>query len=103
MVAPPKPWRRTDPRKSVGRLVGGLSQDGILRSSNAITRLRRMSPDAAEAVELCRDTIGRLCTIHGHLDDPILTLLGEELAFVCPQCSSPEVFAAWQAEPIEPP
>lgn len=98
MVAPPsRPWRRTDPRKLVGAFVDDAP--GMLRSSNAITRLRQTNPDAADLIELMREKVGRNCPHHGRLEDPIITILNGEVAFGCPDCSSEAVRQAWADEP----
>jgi hypothetical protein len=96
-----RPWRRTDPRKTMGLPVGGTWENSVVRSSNAITRMRRENPEVAEAIELLRSQIGQECPEHGHLDDPIITLLGDEIAFGCPDCSGEELRRVWAEEPIE--
>lgn len=96
-----KPWRRTDPKRTVGRFVQGDLR--LLRSSNAIAKLRRENPSAAEAVELLREKVGRECPTHGRLEDPIIAILGDEIAFACPDCSDPDVRDAWAREPLEAP
>lgn len=95
-----KPWRRM-PKGTQGVFV--TAGDGLLRSSNAIAKLRRENPSAAEAVELLREKIGRECQVHGRLEDPIIAILGDEIAFACPDCSDPDVRDAWAREPVEAP
>jgi hypothetical protein len=96
-----RPWRTTDPSKTVGVPAHGTWQGSVIRSSNAIARLRRVNSEAAEAVELLRSKVGSNCPVHGKLEDPIITLLGEEIAFGCPDCSGEELRQMWAEEPIE--
>ena len=97
-----KPWRRTDPRKTVGVPADGLGWAGsIVRSSNAITRARKENPEIAEVIEMMREKIGSECPIHGKLEDPIISLLGDEIAFGCPECSGEALRRQWAEEPIE--
>jgi hypothetical protein len=60
-----------------------------------------VNSEAAEAVELLRSKVGSNCPVHGKLEDPIITLLGEEIAFGCPDCSGEELRQMWAEEPIE--
>jgi hypothetical protein len=106
--------RRTDPRKTVGVFVreGHPAYDdesmvapfragaNLLRSSNAITLIRRESAEQADKLEHLREQIGRECPVHGHIEDPIIGRLGDEVAFVCPECSAEPVRAAWAAEKV---
>lgn len=96
-----KPWRRTDPRKTVGVPMDGTWEGALLRSSNMITRVRRENPDAADALEIMRERIGRTCPTHGRLEDPIVSLLDGEVAFGCPDCSGEDLRRRWLEEPIE--
>lgn len=93
-----RPWRRTDPLKTMGLPADGTWEGSIVRSSNAIARLRRVDPIAAEAVELLRSQVGQTCPVHGHLDDPIISLLGDEIAFGCPDCSGEDLRRRWVEE-----
>ncbi len=72
---------------------------GVLRFSTAVRRLRESGEETgALEVEALKERVGSLCPIHGELIDPIMGILGKEIAFCCPQCSSPELFKAWQEE-----
>lgn len=104
--------RRTDPRRTIGVFVREgneppegvkirASEGGMLRSSNAIARIRKDNPAGARMLELLREQIGRECPVHGHLDDPIIGLVGDEVAFGCPDCSGEEIRRQWAEEPIE--
>lgn len=88
-------------RVFVGAPAKGLleSKGGPLRSSLIIERLHDQGhSDSANRISELRDRVGRLCAIHGRLDDPIIALLGEDIAFACPWCSDPEVLKQWEAE-----
>lgn len=90
-----------DPRTTVGLPAHGTWEGSVVRSSNAITRMRRVNPEAAEAIELLRSKVGSSCPVHGHLEDPVISLLGDEIAFGCPDCSGDDLRRQWAEEPIE--
>ena len=85
----------------VGAPAEGLltSKGGPLRSSIIIERLHDQgNSESANRIAEMRDRVGRLCAIHGRLDDPIIALLGPDVAFACPWCSAPDVLKKWEAE-----
>lgn len=104
--------RRTDPRKTVGVFVREEREDvegeklvlgSIVRSSNAIALIRKHDANAARMLEQMRAQIGQECPVHGHLEDPIIGRLGDEVAFGCPECSGEDVRKAWREEgPVDP-
>ena len=72
----------------------------VLRLSTTLKRLRSQADGEAAAVEIeaLYERVGNLCTIHGRLDDPIIGILEGQVAFCCPDCSAPEMKAAWEKE-----
>lgn len=89
----------------------------ILRYSNVLASLRAMGEredataydraDAAKAIatlEALYKQLGHTCSVHGHLDDPIVisAIVGEsdQVAFVCPHCSDPRLLKQWEAEQL---
>lgn len=74
----------------------------ILRMSNALHRLRQQGSNASVAKILeDYEKVGNTCTVHGHLSDPIITILGNRVAFGCPWCSDSAILRAWENEPLE--
>lgn len=70
----------------------------IVRFSLAVRRLRAAGAHAA-ADELERDrVVAAVCNVHGRLPDPVICLVGERVAFACPDCSGALVKAQWLAE-----
>lgn len=104
--------RRTDPRSTVGVFVREDREDvagekltlaTVLRSSNAIAIMRKENPHAAKMLEHLREQIGTECPVHGHIEDPIIGVLGGEVAFACPDCSGADVREQWANEgPVAP-
>src|SRR5688500_6553992 len=67
--------------------------------------VRKLLADGADPAEFVRDKeiAGSSCPIHGVLEDPIVMLMpgGDRVAFCCPDCSAPELKAAWEREGAE--
>lgn len=79
--------------------IPGRDQPGKLRFSSAVSALRNQGAlDTLAELERLRELHGKRCPTHGELKDPILAILGEQVAFICPWCSGPEILAAWEAE-----
>ena len=76
------------------------TETGPLRMSLIIKRLRAQDGGerAVRAVEDAYAKVGKSCPVHGELHDPILGLLDGDLAFICPDCSAPEIKARWEQE-----
>lgn len=74
---------------------------GVVRYSTIMRRCReqRMSAVAAELERIYRqfDT----CEVHGHMADPVVGTVGDQIAICCPHCSGSDVMAAWEAEGTE--
>lgn len=87
---------RTDPRTTHGVFA---VEPGCIRLSTAVRRLREAGKEvSALALERDAAAVGRECPVHGHLEDPIVGLLSDRVAFGCPDCSGEDVRAAWEAE-----
>ena len=72
---------------------------GCLRFSTAMKRLRAGAGDAAMAAEFERDKeIAAVCVTHGKVADPVIGLVGDQVAFGCPWCSDPAILKAWEDE-----
>lgn len=74
-----------------------------LRFSTYVRGLRAQGLEASAAeLEADQAKYGASCPTHGALSDPVLGILGEgpaaRVAFACPQCSGPEILAAWEKE-----
>lgn len=71
----------------------------MVRYSTALQALRRVDTPAAAIAEFENDkaTAAR-CPEHGALEDPVVGLLGDRVAFACPWCSGADVLAAWERE-----
>lgn len=94
---------RTDPKKIVGVPAEGRVPD-VLRLSTALKRGRTngMTEDALATLEREAALYGSLCPEHGHIEDPILMVLGSgpdaRPAFGCPWCSGSDILHAWEVE-----
>ena len=73
---------------------------GNLRLSHALKSLREqgngamadeLAQDAAKAAPYCP-------TCERKLEDPVVGILGQRVAFACPHCSGSAILAAWEAE-----
>ena len=89
--------RRFDKPKQ-GHFIEGMPD--LLRYSSLLWRLRQggCPQDQYDDFVALKARIGSLCAVHGELQDPIIGRVGNEVAFVCPWCSSPEILAAWERE-----
>lgn len=80
----------------------GVFRDGVpdqVRYSTSLSALRMQGADeTAATLEKLKAEHGSLCAVHGELKDPVIGILGDQVAFVCPWCSGPEILAAWTAE-----
>ena len=65
-----------------------------LRNSNESELVSRLERDVNE--------IGRTCSVHGYLDDPVVgvEIAGARLIIACPFCSGEEVLARWEAQEV---
>ena len=73
----------------------------LLRLSNLLKKLKAMGEEGEhsyETIQKLYKEVGNNCAVHGELVDPIVGLIGEQVAFICPWCSGPEMLAAWEAE-----
>lgn len=52
---------------------------------------------AAEEVQRVANQF-RDCPVHGRMADPIVGIVGTQIAIVCPYCSGSDVLAMWEAE-----
>lgn len=85
------------PKTAHGTFAGG-EVPSLTRFSVAVRALRRMGNDAG-ADELEQDKlVAAHCTVHGAIDDPVIGLLGGQVAFACPWCSGDAVREQWQRE-----
>jgi len=63
------------------------------------TALKRMRAEGADTSEFERDkTIGAVCPNHGIIEDPIIGILSDRVAFACPWCSGATLFKTWEDE-----
>jgi hypothetical protein len=79
----------------------GLFADapGCVRLSTCLRRLREQGapPEAAAELERIHEQHGS-CVVHGLLADPVIGLVGKQIAICCPWCSGADVQALWEAE-----
>lgn len=74
---------------------------GTLRLSTLLAKLKTMGEGGEhsyESIKRLHREVGDNCEVHGPLEDPIVGLYNEQVAFICPWCSAPEMLAAWEAE-----
>lgn len=92
---------KTEPhpvRVKLGLFAGG-GVPGLLRYSSALRELRKQGAEAAaQELERAKAAAGSSCPHHGELKDPIIGILDNRVAFVCPWCSGDAILAAWEAE-----
>jgi len=74
-----------------------------LRFSTYVRGMRAQGLEASAAeFEADKAKYGSSCPVHGELADPVIGMVGEgstaRVAFACPQCSGPEILAAWEKE-----
>lgn len=85
-------------RLQEGEIVGG--GPGPVRMSTAARLLREGGLDDA-AAELERDAkvAAPWCQkCERKIDDPVIGIVGDRVAFACAHCSAPKVLAQWEAE-----
>ena len=71
----------------------------VVRYSTAVQRLRDKHAPQKALDEFERDRqIAAICPTHGPIADPIIGLLGDRVAFGCPECSSEDVQARYDSE-----
>jgi hypothetical protein len=91
----------SDPIRFATPLMG-VFDDGlpdVLRWSTAKRRLHDQgSDDVIAKIEAERAVAGTSSPTHGTLEDPIIAILGDRVAFVCPRCSGEDVQRAYEAE-----
>jgi hypothetical protein len=93
------------PKTRMGKPVAGYfnqkPEPGSLRLSSLLKKLKTMGDGGEhsyESIKKLHREVGDNCEVHGPLEDPIVGLVGEQVAFVCPWCSAPAMLAAWEAE-----
>jgi hypothetical protein len=80
-------------------LFAGSGVPGTLRYSSALRELRKQgAEDTAKELERVKTVAGSSCPTHGELADPIIGILDNRVAFICPWCSGAAILAAWEAE-----
>lgn len=81
-----------------GFFLGGMPDR--LRYSSLLSLLRASTCpiDQIDDFIALKARVGSLCVVHGELKDPAIGRVGDQVAFICPWCSGPEILAAWQAE-----
>lgn len=77
----------------------------LCRFSAICAKLRLQSGDAAvKQFDELVTKVGRVCQVHGVIDDPIIGLVegsgGLAVAIGCPRCSGEDVRKKWEAEAI---
>ncbi len=71
---------------------------GLVRMSSVLNQLRSHGGHAA-ADQVERDAkVAAVCNTHGAIVDPIIGIIGDRVAFACPQCSSVEAKQAYDEE-----
>lgn len=79
---------------------GALAGSGPVRMSTAARMLREKGAEkAATELEAEAKIAAPWCQkCERKIEDPVIGILGDRVAFVCPWCSAPEVLAKWEAE-----
>lgn len=74
-------------------------EPGVLRLSTLLQRWRDRGRNPEDEAEVLRVVDKhRVCPTHGRLEDPIVGLVGDQIAVACPWCSGDAVREAWEAE-----
>jgi hypothetical protein len=81
-------------------LIATAEATSVVRLSSAAKRLREIgATEGADELERDAKIAAPWCQKCGRkIDDPVVGILGDRVAFACPWCSSPEVLAAWEQE-----
>jgi hypothetical protein len=72
-----------------------------LRYSTLLQMLRKHGcpQDQYDDFVALKARVGSHCAVHGELKDPVIAHAGgDQVAFICPHCSSPKILAAWEKE-----
>lgn len=71
----------------------------VIRYSTTVKHLRASGTPEEHLEEYERDKQAAAhCSEHGPIDDPIIGLAGDRVAFACPWCSAPEMLRRWEEE-----
>jgi hypothetical protein len=71
---------------------------GAVRYSTILRRCREQGmTDAYADLKRVKEQF-EVCPTHGFMADPVVGVVGTQIAIACPHCSGAHVLAAWEAE-----
>lgn len=85
-------------KKPLHAVLSGMPES--FRFSTLRNALRRAGArDAVAEFEKDQRECGSRCPVHGELSDPAIAIMpNQQIAFICPWCSDPQILAAWKKE-----